>query len=132
MAYARYREENIVNWVGVRPGHNGEQIHVHLSVPAADWAIVYTVGAGKVLLLDYAFLCSAIAGAATQYLSVYTDAPAELARILAGYQAAAVSGIPKSASFWPPIEIPAGYSIRGYQSGIIATTCIIHGILVEA
>jgi len=56
MAYATFREPNQVKWVGVLPGHNGEQV-IAQAVADNSTVIAYTVPAGKILLLSHFTSC---------------------------------------------------------------------------
>jgi len=126
-----FREPNQVKWIGVRPGHNGEQILEN------DTAInvltsIYVVPADKLLLL-FAYDVSVYSGvAATGYFYIYDDTPA-IFKSLAVRSVAAAGTDSSCQGLWVPIEIPAAYSLRIITSnaGCSIRVCI-HGILIDA
>lgn len=111
MAATKFRESNMVKWVGVRPAHNGEQALAWKSVTNAT-GIVYTVPAGKLLLLTYAMLqCNGdAAGSGELYIRDLGDVL--VWTILRVRCKTSVGAYPCVCSpFVYPIEIPAGYDV---------------------
>ena len=126
-----HREPNQVKWIGVRPGHNGDQVLEN------DTAInvlktIYTVPADKLLFL-FAYDIGVYSGAAaTAYFYIYDDTPA-IFKSLAVRPVTANTAVSSSQGLWVPIEIPEGYSLRLITS--VAGCAIyvsIHGILIDA
>ena len=123
-----HREPNQVKWVGVRPGHNGEQILVKIEL--AGNAIVYTVPANKILFLfDWHIgIARGVAGAAE--LQIRDDAAAIHAYLSYVTSAAGYTGTNATQNLWVPHElieawdiyVVTGNPVRGY----------IHGILIDA
>jgi len=110
MALMKFREQNQVRWQGVRPAHDGTQ-RVGDATATAAAAQVLLVGAGKIFYLCTAMMGFSAIAAGWCDLAVNTAIPALWHRLLVDYVAAAASGITKSITFWPPLEIPAGYTI---------------------
>jgi len=128
MAVAKFREPNRARWVGIRPGHDGEQVVKHGWAVNVGTFLFYTVTAGKVLLLDEWFwTCQ---GAAANESSFYIRDTADVVWLrltqICSVPAFYLSG-GNALSF--PIEVPAGYDICA--SNTVATTyqgCHFHGI----
>ena len=111
MALMKFREPNQVKWQGVRPGHNGTQV---LADGQCDNStiILYTVPAGKVFYwCGWNMIAYGPAAAGDSYLYIYTAVPAIWRRIQRFFYAITDSRA-LSKSYWPPLEIPEGYSIR--------------------
>lgn len=108
MAKMTFRETNMANWVGCRPGHNGEQVRVMNSVAGAALTI-YTVPAGKVFSLCTAVVCCDChtAGAGDAYSRILTSAPSEYFR-LAQFRFVGNESQNVVVTFWPPMECAAG------------------------
>lgn len=111
MAMMHFREPNQVKWVGVRPGHNGEQIIKQTNV-ANGTVVVYTVTVGKTLYLCTAELAYVAVGAARAELWVESGGGVYLAGLLMLVGQAAVVGDPHIITFWPPLEVPSQYVIK--------------------
>lgn len=127
MAFMKFREPNHVLWRGVRPAHDGEQVYVDKAIVDGT-AVLYTVAAGKIF-----YLCSwtasgyFVAPGGHGILSVYDAVPAEDFRITI-LRTALTFGHQLSGNFWPPLEVPATYSIRIFASNANVTMYgSIHG-----
>lgn len=130
MALTYHREPNRANWIGVRPGHDGQQIARYAPANNAT-VIIYTVPADKILLLcsftynahstggNYGTMGVYNAAAALQYLFVNAGMP--------------INGnvIFHSGTFNPPLEIPTGYTIRVVSTGAtVWASGFIHGVII--
>ena len=127
-----FREPNQVKWVGVRPGHNGEQILEGIIVGAINFTAIYTVPADKMFFMTYAALSNILNIGGNAYLCIYDDTPA-IWRVLFGFLN--ILNVPAPgpvATFNPPIELAAGYSIRVYQSALIGAIASVHGWVSDA
>ena len=116
MALMKYREPNQVLWQGVRPAHNGTEVTDSKSKNVAATFPVYTVPVGMTYHLTYAFLCVVSNVNINAAFRVRNDTAVIqydllYARSLIGFRVQ-----PQNASFWPPIELPAGWDICLYQS----------------
>ena len=126
-----HREPNQVKWIGVRPGHNGEQI-IEFNTATNATVIIYTVPADKILLLNgfNSNIWSSANG--TCYLQWWDAVPA-LYRNLASQQALASSAYSTKNDYMMPLELDAGHSLRIVSPAatlIIKST--IWGILIDA
>ena len=122
-----HREPNQVKWVGVRPGHNGEQV-LNLIDRAVN-ALLYTVPADKILLIFSWQIGIGTAAAGNARLQLETAVPAvyyELGNCLNG---AGLTSANSQQALWVPIEVPATYRI--YLTTNIACLGGIHGILID-
>ena len=122
-----FREPNQVKWVGARPGHNGTQVLAGVRTAVLNWTILYTVPAGKTLFLTHTFLSSSNAISSTILMAVYDTTPVLWQYLLGNYSQTNTSTPPTIANYWPPIEIPTGYTVQIYQvidCGLMGT---IHG-----
>lgn len=111
MSLMHFREPNQVKWMGVRPGHNGEQVLAYDTVINGA-QVVYTVPAGKVFFLCEANLLSISNVTGKIALTIYDAAPALLLTLGGISMIVAQSQGTDHYTYWPPIELPAGYSIR--------------------
>ena len=127
MAVAKFREPNRARWVGVRPGHDGEQVMILGAIVNAT-AIVYTVPAGKMLYLCEWMLADMDNATGAMYFSIRNVADVWV-RDLAGIRiVVASSWISDHGNAWPPIEVPAGYDLYAYSSGAgLTARCSAHG-----
>lgn len=127
MAYMKFRQGNRARWVGVQPGHDGEQVWSNGGVDNGT-AIVYTVPAGKVFMwTGYEISISVTALAGWYNFMEYSAVPALEKSIISLYLPAA-SNIVVTKSYWPPVEVPAGKSFR-ISSGVagMLTFCTVTG-----
>ena len=111
MAKMRWRESNRCRWVGIRPAHQGEQVSA-FGLVSNGTQIIYTVPVGKTFYLC-AWIHDVYMGAAGNgQLLVYTDGGVLTYRL--GIGAGTVLGVTHrlSGSCWPPMEFPAGYTVR--------------------
>ena len=123
-----HREPNQVKWIGVRPGHKGEEIIKNIDLAAS--AIVYTVPADKLLLLfdwSIGIIQNVNNGSRLQLRTAVPVVYAELFYVTSGINTA---GQVASQSLNIPIEIPATYDI--YVTCAVVTRGYIHGILIDA
>lgn len=105
-----FREANQVKWVGIRPGHNGEQIAKH-HVAVNTTAIIHTVTSGKTFYLSSASYMIYYTGAGFAIMSVRDLSDVAVYHLGMGYKAANDPTITLPISFPQPLEIPAGYDI---------------------
>lgn len=123
-----HREPNMVKWVGVRPGHNGEQIAKSNTV-AGDTAIVHTVNAGKTFFLCYYdFIYSTRTADISGSLFVRNVADALVYTLSVGRINTTLYSMSAQSGLIIPIEIPTGFDICIISAG--ATTPVyafIHG-----
>ena len=127
MSDMMFREPNQVKWQGSRPGHNGTQILEGLETAVVGVTILYTVPAAKTGFITFLSLTKSLSAAAHIYLDLYDDTPAQWRRIFAETSAVGHTGAGKCANFWPPIELPAGYSVRIDQSANVLICGAVHG-----
>ena len=126
-----FREQNQVKWIGVRPGHNGEQafgINNCVNVRA----VVYTVPADKIFL--WTGYAATMSGTVTGNgdIEMWSAAPA-LTRVFISmyYQIGTSFGLTNDFSI--PIELIAGESIRIISSAATNPLyCSAWGILIDA
>lgn len=127
MGMMGYREANQVNWFGSRPGHNGTQVFAFLQDNLLADTPFYTVPAGETLFLTYAFIGARQAVVTILGVNIYTAVPG-LWQWLCQYRNEVGSGNRCiSQNFWPPIEVPAGYTIRKSSTAACDSAAIIHG-----
>ncbi|MCJ7639023.1 MAG: hypothetical protein MUO70_03930 [Euryarchaeota archaeon] len=117
-----YREPNRARWVGVRPGHDGEQVQGMHGATNAIW-VLYTVPDGKILCVTYVELTSVAAGAGLAYLNIRDPVPADF-YYFAVHNYAAVGCLTNAVGLSFPYEVPAGYTI---QVGSTAVNVVAHG-----
>ena len=110
MSRMLWREANRCRWVGIRPAHEGAQV-LKSATATNQTLTLYTVPAGGVLYLLSAELHQT-AGACSAYLSVLDDA-AVLQYVLGRVSFASSAGFHFTISqqFFPPMELPAGWTI---------------------
>jgi len=110
MALMRFREPNQVKWVGVRPAHRGTQI-AKWNIATDETTILHTVTAGKVLYLCTSILTSNTIVAGSIYLQIRDLADAVWFILAKTRQSTTSWGQAFCQTFWPPLEVPAGYDI---------------------
>ena len=111
MALMKFREENHVKWMGVRPGHDGAQVLERASANNGV-TILYTVPAGSTFYLCHAWLDVDAVAAGSVNLSIYNDVPAIWRLLYVSSVPITTNRLIGEGSFFPPIELPAAYSIR--------------------
>lgn len=119
MALMGWREPNQVKWVGTRPAHRGTQIGKSASAVNAT-AIVYTVTAGKTLYLCTASLMTETATVSAGIFSIRDGADVSWLHLTMGRANTAGYFIAPCVTFWPPLEVPAGYDIVVFSSAALA------------
>lgn len=127
MAYMKFREGNRARWVGVRPGHDGEQVWDGAGFDNAT-VTVYTVPAGKrFFFTGYSFEYSTVG--VNQWCSMTLRDPGGVfVRYLQRYFGQTSTSFGVTQSFWPPLEIDAGYYIDASSSAAsVYVTCDVHG-----
>ena len=111
MSVMSFREPNQVKWVGVRPAHNGEQITKFGNV-TDDILVLYTVPSGKTFYLS-SWQFEANTSASGVYGVIYiTDASGATYYAIQRIGFNSVSQFADSGTFYPPMELPGGYSIK--------------------
>lgn len=123
MALMKYREPNMVKWVGARPGHNGTQVLVSGAAVGAQ-VLTYQVTLGKTLFLVSTSLEVRLAAVGSATLELANDGGI-FQYLLEDLELITVVGfIPLQAHLYtPPIECPsqwqffmtssAGLNVRG-------------------
>ncbi len=126
-----WREPNMARWVGIRPGHGGVQVS-GASSKANGYETLYTVGAGKILLIFSWYLSSASSAAGGSSFYIRDGAAAEVHRLCRhGFLAAGV--LSNSGERFIPYEVPAGYTLDLYTSAAtISAYGGFDGILIDA
>ena len=123
-----HREPNQVKWVGVRPGHNGEQILIDILTAVA--VVLYTVPADKLLLIfNYSYSCQPN-GANYAFVQLRNALDVVYYTLGASNSAAGASSPVIMANLWVPIEVPAGHDL--YFNVVGTSRGGIHGILIDA
>ena len=127
MALMKFREENHVKRVGVRPGHDGTQI-AKTNTAINLTAIVHTVTAAKTLFLTSAVLGVEViaAGNAAAWIRDVGDV---FWWYLFRTDIVAAQNPPIGVvTFWPPVEVPAGYDIVVMSAvALLKVRLSIHG-----
>jgi len=127
MALMNYRIGNEARILGIRPGHNGEQILVRADVIGGT-ATVYTVPAGKIAFITH--IAAGVSNDVTglSYVGIQNTVPATIWFAHIGYSIAQSCSFYDNASYYPPIELPTGYSIFIHSgSAGLDSWCSIHG-----
>ena len=125
MALMKFREPNQVKWIGSRPGHNGTQVLASTNADSA-LATVYLVPVGKTFYLCYAGINYSAVAAGMAYMDIRDDGGVRIAYLYNEVIIAAGEGKAFASSFWPPIELLAGYTVR-LASGAAGLT--VHGVV---
>ena len=127
MSDMHFREPNQVKWQGSRPGHNGDQVLEDGSVSNGELAI-YTVPAGqRAFITGITFHSDASGGAGSGAIRIYNAVPALVCNLFYTTQRDA-GPINDTGNFWPPIELPAAWSIRVWSNNAVITAYgAIHG-----
>lgn len=127
MSVMNFREKNRMRWVGVRPGHNGTQVLERRYATNAR-VTVYTVGAGKVAFITHIALGSPSNVSGAVYCVIANTVPEDLWFPIIGYNITNMPSIHGEASYWPPIELPAGYIIAVFSGAAgLDVWCSVHG-----
>jgi len=116
MALMKFREDNQVRWVGTRPGHNGEQVF-ESGQANNNTVILYTVPAGNTLYLCLVNYSVYFGIANTSKLMYYDGTPA-LWRTPIQMSGPVADNFGQVFHYWPPLELPEGYSIRLFSGGV--------------
>ena len=122
------REPNQVKWVGVRPGHNGEQVLIHINTNVNT--VLYTVPADKLLLIFSWQLVVAQAAAVSAQLELQTAVPAAYYQLAYNRNTATFFHPQSSQSLTIPIEVPATYRVNLIANG--TSLGGVQGILIDA
>ena len=126
MALMKFREENHVKWMGVRPAHDGTQVLAHTTGVGGTAPILYTVPAGMTLFITHLCVSFYAAGAGTWHarvnpggVSVYLA----MGLVIAGSQLA-----PIPLNYWPPIELEETRTLSlVLGAGMGSTYLCMHG-----
>jgi len=118
MALMSFREKNRVKWMGVRPAHDGVQV-LKRAAAINSATIIHTVSAGKTLYLCYCGMQVLVVADGGAYVAVYDDTPAYFFPVHRSVVVAGSGPISVGASFWPPIELLAGYSVQVYSGALV-------------
>ena len=122
-----HREPNQVKWIGVRPGHNGEQVLV--AIDTAVNVVVYTVAADTLLFLYDWHYGGNRNLAFGSILQIFDDGDNVNATI--GYITSDASnpGTNMAQNLWVPIELVEGWYIKAITTQQVHG--YIHGILID-
>ena len=127
MSDMHFREPNQVKWSGVRPAHNGTQIRVGEEIVALLWTPVYEVPAGETGMITHISLSHGINAAALFYIAIYDATPALEQIIYRGFHILNWPETKCNFNYWPPMELPTGYSIQFYQNVNTSMVAQING-----
>ena len=122
-----FREPNQVKWVGSRPGHNGTQVLVQ-GAAENNTHTFYTVPVGQTFYWTFAAISYVGLAAGAVSLTIYDNLAAFVCYVAGDILVAAVNTPGRAFNMCPPLEIPAGYTIRLTSGAIgLRIRCIIHG-----
>ena len=127
MSDMMFREPNQVKWMGSRPGHNGTQVLVDGTFLLLVPTVFYTVPVGQTLHITNMLLSRGQFVATFAYIAIYDDVPALSSIIFPVLWAIAPQGNPIINSYWPPIEVPAGYHLYISQTVNCQLVYVVHG-----
>lgn len=127
MSALGFREPNEVLWRGIRPAHKGTQVAADAGTANAT-IVLHTVTASKTFFLTGAvFHYDGTTIGHRARLMVRNIANAIQYTIFTSLTGVAGHG-DVSKSFWPPLEIPAGWDIAADSNAItLVVTAFIHG-----
>ena len=123
MAVMGFREPNRARWVGVRPAHDGAEVYNKADATNAT-VVVYTVPAGKVLHLTSLHVCSRATLAAGEVIVDIRNAAHVIQVSPFDHYYAAVGQMSDDISFWPPMELPAGWEIAVRSTNANSWGCL--------
>ena len=123
-----HRENNMIKWVGVRPGHNGTQVIIDINTLIN--ADLYTVPADSLLMIFGWSWGVSHNLAAESTIEIKTAGAAHYCWLGLSTSQVGEPGISNNNALFVPIELPEGYVI----SIITARQCYghIHGVLIDA
>ena len=126
-----HREPNQVKWIGVRPGHNGIEILESGNVDNGT-DVVYTVPADKLFLwFGWNAIMISNAYSAACYIGIFNAVPV-LVKNIQTFGTGTNMATSLSKSYWPPLEVAAGFSIRFVSTAAGRTLDgSIHGIEID-
>jgi len=127
MSDMMFREPNQVKWQGSRPGHNGTKILVGMMIDAINWTVVYTVPAGEVGFITHISLSHQLNLAAGYHVAIYDATPAFAYSLFRSIHILNFPTVRCNLNYWPPLEIPAAFSIRFLQTVDTDMTAHVHG-----
>ena len=127
----KWREGNRARWVGIRPGHNGEQVQGSGS-KSNGYDTLYTVGAGKVLFVFNWWMTTYATGAGSGYIMVRDTVPAVVA-VFCRHAYTAAGSLSTCSGRFVPWEVPEGYTVEVYSSAaVVSAYGGFDGILIDA
>jgi len=113
MAMTEHREPNMVKWIGVRPGHNGEQDYLYVTRDGLGSADSGAIAAGKVFCITYLYHTGSLSADAESAASVNIYAPGPVAvGNISMLRFEKAGQLVHSAGLFFPIEVPADSWIR--------------------
>ena len=116
MPLTAFREPNQVAWVGVRPAHRGAQV-VKSNTAINNTAIIHTVTAGKVFFMTLAsWAINASVAGGNCFVEVRNGLDVSQYKVM-NIIIDVANQFTSSLTFWPPIEIPAGWDVT-CRSGV--------------
>lgn len=117
MCAMSFREPNRSLWRGMRPGHNGIQVHGRSG--ATNLTLdVYEVTSGKTLYLTYMNFSSNNSAGNVSAELLWTDNGNTIQEVLAHHDFEAAGQLADSIVFLFPIELPSGHKIRIYSGAV--------------
>jgi len=127
MSAMSFREPDQARWIGVRPGHRGEQVAAH-NIAINNTQIIHTVTAGKVLYLtDWVFEANAGAAGWSADFEIRNVLDVLVYKIVTWYSGGVESRMLANSLFYP-IEVPTGYDIIVSSNAVgLGTFGFIHG-----
>lgn len=133
MAFSLFAEHNKTAWIGIRPAVVGEPVSVDGLQSGAGTVVLYTVPAGKTLLLfnDWAITEASSAAGLDHTLGVYNAVPALTYRLFHFVNLGATFSVSKAHARFVPLEIPEGFSIRIVVVAAAGMLAGIEGLLID-
>ena len=129
MSAMKFREPNQVKWVGIRPAHNGTQILAKANADNGN-TVVYTVPTGKTLYLVHIAVGIYTNVTGDWYVTIRDSSAVELIYPHIGVNIANQPAEHAVATYWPPIEMSAGYDVMVHSGATgLKVWCSIIGWL---
>lgn len=118
MAVMSYREANQVKWMGVRPAHAGTQAYWHTVVNVAGVNALIPAHATRKYFITYYSITVASAVGIWADFQLSDAVPAVVWDFGMAQSVVALVAPTVTGNFWPPLEVPVGWSIAVFLSGI--------------
>ena len=121
MALMKFRKQNEIPWVGVRPAHHGTQLVVSVNTNVIAVNTLFTTGAGLCTFITYLWGTHKDNLDQELYYELWDATPALVGALNWDRTAVGYKGCQYHQNFWPPIEFPAGFSLR--VNVVVANWC---------